>query len=137
MLIGELVERSGLTKDTIRFYEKKGLIALDKKSRRENNYKEYPEVVLDKLLLIRRLKELGFTLNEVDTFVDLWRAEDASCKNLKHLLEDKITLVNEQIQRLNGLKTRLNGSLAKRTNDDCEFEKNHSVMPLLIEFTNH
>jgi DNA-binding transcriptional MerR regulator len=37
MLIGELVERSGLTKDTIRFYEKKGLIALDKKSRRENN----------------------------------------------------------------------------------------------------
>jgi MerR family transcriptional regulator, copper efflux regulator len=94
-------------------------------------------VVLDKLLLIRRLKELGFTLNEVDTFVDLWRAEDASCKNLKHLLEDKITLVNEQIQRLNGLKTRLNGSLAKCTNDDCEFEKNHSVMPLLIEFTNH
>ena len=123
MLIGELVERSGLSKDTIRFYEKKGLIALDKKSRRENNYKEYPEVVLDKLLLIRRLKEMGFTLNEVDTFLDLWRAEDASCKNLKHLLEDKITLVNEQIQRLKSLKTRLNGSLVKCNNDDCEFEK--------------
>ena len=123
MLIGELVERSGLTKDTIRFYEKKGLIALDKKSRRENNYKEYPERLLEKLLLIRRLKDMGFTLNEVDTFLDIWRAEDASCKNLKRLLEVKITLVNEQIQRLKSLKTRLNGSLAKCNNDNCEFEK--------------
>jgi DNA-binding transcriptional MerR regulator len=98
MLIGELVQRSGLTKDTIRFYEKKGLIALDKKSRRENNYKEYPVRVrvLEKLLLIRRLKDMGFTLHEVDTFLDLWRAEDASCKNLKHLLEEKVTHVNER-----------------------------------------
>ena len=80
MLIGELVERSGLTKDTIRFYEKKGLITLEKKSRRENNYKEYSEQVLEKLMLIRRLKKMGFTLHEIDTFLDLWRAEDASCK---------------------------------------------------------
>ena len=70
MLIGELVARSGLTKDTIRFYEKKGLIALDQKSRRENNYKEYSEHVLEKLMLIRRLKDMGFTLTEVDTFLD-------------------------------------------------------------------
>lgn len=123
MLIGELVERSGLTKDTIRFYEKKGLIALDRKSRRENNYKEYSEQVLDKLMLIRKLKDMGFTLNEIDTFLELWREEDASCKNLKFTLENKITLINEQMQRLNELKTRLTDSLTKCNNDDCEFEK--------------
>ena len=71
MLIGELDERTGLTKDTIRFYEKKGLIALDRKSRRENNYKEYPAQVLEKLMLIRKLKDMGFTLNEIDTFLAL------------------------------------------------------------------
>ena len=131
MLIGELVARSGLTKDTIRFYEKKGLIALDKKSRRENNYKEYPNQVLEKLMLIRRLKDIGFTLNEVDTFLDLWRTEDASCKNLKHFLKDKITLVNDQIQKLKSLKTKLNGSLAKCNNDDCEFENAISFMPTI------
>ena len=123
MLIGELVERTGLTKDTIRFYEKKGLISLDRKSRRENNYKEYSEQVLDKLMLIRKLKDMGFTLNEIDTFLELWREEDASCKNLKFTLENKITLVNEQMQRLNELKTRLTDSLTKCNDDDCEFEK--------------
>jgi DNA-binding transcriptional MerR regulator len=123
MLIGELVERTGLTKDTIRFYEKKGLIALDRKSRRQNNYKEYSEQVLDKLMLIRKLKDMGFTLNEIDTFLELWREEDASCKNLKFTLENKITLINDQMQRLSELKARLTDSLTKCNNDDCEFEK--------------
>ena len=123
MLIGELVERSGLSKDTIRFYEKKGLINIDRKSRRENNYKEYTDKVLDKLLLIRKLKDMGFTLNEIDTFLELWREEDASCKNLKHTLDNKIILVNEQLQKLSELKERLSTSLAKCNNGDCEFEK--------------
>jgi DNA-binding transcriptional MerR regulator len=123
MLIGELVERTGLTKDTIRFYEKKGLISLDRRNRRENNYKEYPEQVLEKLMLIRKLKDMGFTLNEIDTFLELWREEDASCKNLKYTLENKVTIVSNQIQKLNELKSRLTQSLAKCNNDDCEFEK--------------
>lgn len=123
MLIGELVERSGLTKDTIRFYEKKGLINLDRKSRRENNYKEYSEQVLEKLMLIQKLKNMGFTLNEINTFLELWREEDASCKNLKFTLENKLTLVDEQMQKLIELKSRLSQSLTKCNNDDCEFEK--------------
>ncbi|HYI77996.1 MAG TPA: MerR family transcriptional regulator [Chryseolinea sp.] len=124
MLIGELVEKSGLTKDTIRFYEKKGLINLDRKNRRENNYKEYSEQVLEKLMLIRKLKEMGFTLNEIDTFLELWREEDASCKNLKFTLENKVALVKEQIQKLAELKERLIQSLTKCNIDDCEFERN-------------
>jgi DNA-binding transcriptional MerR regulator len=123
MLIGELVERTGLTKDTIRFYEKKGLISLDEKSRRENNYKEYSEQVLNKLLLIRKLKDMGFTLNEIDTFLELWRDEDASCRNVKYTLENKITLINEQLRKLTELKTRLSNSLEKCNSNDCEFEK--------------
>ena len=123
MLIGELVERTGFTKDTIRFYEKKGLINIDRKSRRDNNYKEYSEQVLEKLRLIRKLKDLGFTLNEIDTFLELWRDEDASCKNLKYTLENKILLVNDQILKLMQLKSRLSESLIKCNNDDCEFEK--------------
>ncbi|WP_276371038.1 MerR family transcriptional regulator [Chryseolinea sp. H1M3-3] len=123
MLIGELVERTGLTKDTIRFYEKKGLISLDRKSRRENNYKEYSERVFEKLLLIRKLKDIGFTLNEIDTFLELWREEDASCENLKYNLENKIALVNQQIQKLLDLNSRLITSLTKCNAGNCEFER--------------
>ena len=124
MLIGELVQRSGLTKDTIRFYEKKGLINLSDDDRRNNNYKEYSEQVLNKLLLIRKLKEMGFTLNEIDTFLELWQEEDASCVNLKYTLENKIILVEAQLTKLNELKGRLTESLKKCNNDNCEFEKN-------------
>lgn len=123
MLIGELVERTGLSKDTIRFYEKKGLITLDRKSRRDNNYKEYPEQVLHKLMLIRKLKDLSFTLNEIDTFLALWREEDASCRNLKYTLENKILLVNERLLKLIDLKNRLSESVTKCNSDECEFEK--------------
>ena len=123
MLIGELVERTGLSKDTIRFYEKKGLISLDRKNRRPNNYKEYPEQVFEKLMLIMKLKDLGFTLNEIETFFELWREEDASCENLKYTLEHKITLVDEQLAKLTELKTRLTNSITKCNNNDCEFEK--------------
>jgi len=123
MLIGELVQKSGLPKDTIRFYEKKGLITLGRKERRDNNYKEYSESVLNKLLLIRRLKDLGFTLAEIDTFFEGWQADDASCISLKPTLENKIAFVEEQLQRLRDLKTMLTASLARCNNDDCEFEK--------------
>lgn len=123
MLIGELSEKTGLTKDTIRFYEKKGLIEMPKKLRRDNNYKEYPETVLNKLNLIIKVKELGFTLNEIDTFFGLWGEEDASCENLVFTLENKVNQVGQQLERLRQLKDRLNESLLKCRSNACEFEK--------------
>ncbi|WP_374759669.1 MerR family DNA-binding transcriptional regulator [Dyadobacter chenhuakuii] len=47
MLIGELSKQTDLSRDTIRFYEKQGLIAVGRKERRFNNYKEYSEHVRD------------------------------------------------------------------------------------------
>lgn len=123
MLIGELSKRTGFSHDTIRFYEKKGLIKVDRKSRRENNYKEYPEVVYEQLVLIKTVKDLGFTLNEVDDFIRAWSDTDASCRNLTHHLEEKINRVNGQIKLLEGIKSKLKSSLQKCESDNCEFEK--------------
>lgn len=123
MLIGELSKKTGLSKDTIRFYEKKGLIQVPKKLRRENNYKEYPEQVLNRLSLIMMVKDLGFTLGEIETFFELWAQEDASCENLVFTLENKTKQIDAQIERLNQLKWRIAGSLEKCRNNQCEFEK--------------
>jgi DNA-binding transcriptional MerR regulator len=123
MLIGELSEKTGLSRDTIRFYEKKGLIEMPKNLRRENNYKEYPVTVLNKLSLIIKVKELGFTLNEIDMFFELWGEQDASCENLVYTLENKVKQVDEQIERLGQLKQRLNDSLQKCRSSECQFEK--------------
>lgn len=123
MLIGELSQRTGLSHDTIRFYEKKGLISVGKKQRRENNYKEYSEGVYDRLMLIKTIKELGFTLNEIDEFIRAWGDEDASCSNLSHHLTDKINRVDHQITLLRAVRAKLSKSLEKCQTNDCEFEK--------------
>lgn len=122
MLIGELSKRTGFSHDTIRFYEKKGLIEVNRKERRDNNYKEYPEAVYEKLVLIKTVKELGFTLNEINEFIRAWGDEDASCSNLTSHLTDKINRVDEQIKLLQGIKTKLTTSLSKCQADNCEFE---------------
>jgi DNA-binding transcriptional MerR regulator len=123
MLIGELSKRTGLSRDTIRFYEKEGLICVPQKQRRGNNYKEYPESIVDRLGMIRSIQELGFTIREIDTFFELWQEEDATCKTLVYTLENKLVQIESQIERLNQLKSRLTGSLQKCRNEQCEFEK--------------
>src|SRR6478736_4865759 len=123
MLIGELSKRTGFSHDTIRFYEKKGLIEVNRKERRDNNYKEYPEAVYEKLVLIKTVKELGFTLNEIDEFIIAWSTEDASCSNLTHHLNDKIDRVDEQLKLLQKIRSKLTSSLEKCLSNNCEFEK--------------
>lgn len=123
MLIGELSKRTGLSRDTIRFYEKKGLIKIPEKQRRENNYKEYPENIVDQLVLIRTTQQLGFTLKEIDAFFAMWQEDDASCKDLVFTLEAKLEEIDQQIIQLNQLKRALNNSLQKCRADQCEFER--------------
>ena len=123
MLIGELSKRTGFSHDTIRFYEKKGLIDVNKKERRDNNYKEYPERVYERLMLIKTVKALGFTLNEIDEFIEAWREESASCSNLTTHLTDKIKRVDQQLKLLQEIRVKLTSSLDKCLSDQCEFEK--------------
>jgi DNA-binding transcriptional MerR regulator len=129
MLIGELASKCGMTKDTIRFYEKRGLITLKNNHRRDNSYKEYSQHIHDKLLLIRELKNLGFTLTEIDKFLRLWTEDDASCSKIRFVLENKIAEVGDQIKKLTDLKESLSVSLGKCANNACEFEK---TVPSLV-----
>lgn len=63
MRVGELARRSGSSTTTLRYYEKLGL--LPRVSRTASGYREYPKDTLDQLALIRRAKELGFSLREI------------------------------------------------------------------------
>ncbi len=123
MLIGELSERTGLSRDTIRFYEKKGLIRIPGTDRRENNYKEYSEKALNRLKLIKNIKGLGFTLHEIEAFLDQWNTADATCKSNVFTLEAKISAIELQIAELARIKQKLSESLQNCRNNTCEFEE--------------
>lgn len=127
MLIGELSERCGLSKDTIRFYEKQGLITVDRKERRENNYKEYSEETYQRLMSIKWIKNMGFTLTEVSEVLDMIDANEATCQNIAEKIEDKVSRIDDKIKELlkvrsmllNGLKTCCSPSNIKTVNENC------------------
>lgn len=111
MLIGELSTKTGLSRDTIRFYEKQGLIAVGKKERRYNNYKEYSDLTLTRLLLIKHIKGFGFTLNETSELLDMIETKTASCSNVSKRVTEKIAIIDKKIQELVEIKNLMNGML--------------------------
>jgi len=107
MLIGELSKACGLSRDTIRFYEKHGLIAVGKKERRFNNYKEYSEETLKRLLSIKQFKSFGFTLNEVSELLNMLDMNEATCNNVSHKIDEKMLLINQKIKELKTVRKQL------------------------------
>lgn len=107
MLIGELSEKSGFSRDSIRFYEKIGLILVSRRNRRPNNYKEYPTEILQRLETIKQLKQFGFTLTETAELLNLMDTQRSQCEGLPEKLCEKISIIEEKINQLKSFKTRL------------------------------
>lgn len=108
MLIGQLSKRTGFSKDTIRYYEKIGLLILPKRSRMDKSYKDYPEELVHTLNAIRKYKDLGFTLEEIRELLVLRSIQVLDVSKLLQIVEHKITGINAEIDKLHEFKLRLN-----------------------------
>lgn len=112
MLIGEVSSKTGLSRDTIRFYEKKGLIEIGGKERRDNGYKEYSNDTLMRLKSIKLMKGFGFTLNEISDLLDLMVVNEATCTNVESLAREKIEIIKKKISELEQIKKSLQDGLS-------------------------
>ena len=123
MQIGAMAEATGLSRDTLRFYEKRGLL----RSRRgANGYRHYPPEAVEWLRYLRLAQSLGFTLAEIEADLPLLSAPDASAGQLRSALECKLADVD---QRIDGLQL-LRGELARRLGQDmapCPLQASNSV----------
>ena len=108
MLIGQLAKRTGFSRDTIRYYEKIGLIVLPKRARKENNYKDYPEDTVHVLNAIRKYKDLGFTLEEIRELLVLQSIQVLDISKMLQIVERKITGMDEAIEQLHNYRMKLN-----------------------------
>ena len=104
MLVGEISKKTGLSRDTIRFYEKKGLIKVNRTDSDWNNYKNYNEKTLGKLLLIKKAKGFGFTLNEIAEILDLFEMNIANCSTMSTKVNEKLTEIDKKIKELKDMK---------------------------------
>lgn len=101
MLISELAQKTGVSKDTIRFYEKAGLLDPSKRCE-ENNYRWYGDEVVERLAFIKQGKALGFTLGEIKKVIDEWGMLSPAEK--VKMTQNKIAEIDEKIKQLQGYK---------------------------------
>lgn len=124
MTIGKLAKRAGVGVETIRFYERKGLIP--EPPRRESGYREYGEETVDRVRFIRGAKELGFTLKEIDGLLSLRVDPNSPCEDVNRRVESKIRDIDERIKMLEGIR----GSLV-RLDAQCQGVGPVSECPIL------
>ena len=122
--IGTVAVRSGLTVDTIRFYEKQGLVA--KPHRSSGGFRQYNEGDLDRLSFVSRAQALGFSLVEIRELLLLRDAGSETCSHVHDLLNQKLAAVQQKIADLRKLENQLKDArkrcdraLAKECTGSC------------------
>ncbi|CAH0534149.1 hypothetical protein VST7929_02051 [Vibrio stylophorae] len=105
MKIGEVAKQTGLTTKTIRFYEEKGIVSAPE--RQDNGYRDYRDVHLQALLLIKRARMIGFSLEESGALLALSRDSGRTAADVKAKAEQKLVEIDRKIDELMAMKTTL------------------------------
>jgi|TARA_B110000495_G_scaffold148361_1_gene131230 MerR family Zn(II)-responsive transcriptional regulator of zntA len=104
--IGALASLAGVSRDTLRFYEKHGLITPD--TRTDSGYRLYSETDVYRISFILSAKEVGFTLNEIHQLLELEvTKDDKSCHDVKQFVDNKIQVVNQRLGEMEKIKQSL------------------------------
>ena len=103
--IGRLASATGIMVETVRYYEKAGLIAAP--SRTTGNYRSYREEDVARLRFIRRTRDLGFSLVEIRRMLDLAAQRDRDCSSVDALASTHLVEVDRKIADLQALRREL------------------------------
>jgi MerR family mercuric resistance operon transcriptional regulator len=124
----ELADRAGVNSETLRYYERRGLLAEPPRTR--GGYRDYPASTVDLLVFIKRAQELGFTLDEVDELLHLDAGGPDSCDAARGLAEQRRADLKRRISDLQ----RMHDSLTALV-DTCELPRADRSCALLDALT--
>ena len=105
MTIGEVAKRSEVNIQTVRFYERKGLVL--PAARSESCYRQYTEDAVRRVRFIKHAQEIGFSLREVANLLSLQVVAESTCGDVKTQAEEKISDIDEKIRKLEEMKAAL------------------------------
>jgi Cu(I)-responsive transcriptional regulator len=109
--IGELGRRTGTKVETIRYYERIGLIAAPARS--AGNYRAYGDEHLARLSFVRRSRDLGFSLDQVRALLDLADQRDRPCAAVDAIAKQHLEEVERKIADLEALRRELDSMVAQ------------------------
>ncbi len=110
MKIGELAAATGLTVDTLRYYEKRRV--LDPPQRQANGYRRYGAQHLERIRFVQSAKTLGFSLDEIVSFIPRLGAGKMGRAELEAELQEKLREVRAEIAKLGALECNLTKTLS-------------------------
>ncbi len=117
MRIGEVAEKAGVTVDTVRYYERRGLLA--PAERKPSGYRVFDAATVERLDLVRRLQGIGLTIEEMR---DALRAHDvggATCDSERWRIETVRDRIDTKISELVALRVRLDAVLTACVTGEC------------------
>jgi MerR family copper efflux transcriptional regulator len=121
MNIGRLAELAAVNIDTIRYYERQGL--LPPAARTASGYRQYQSADLERLRFILRSKDLGFTLTEIGDLLSLTKDRDSDMRGVKQKAEQRLEQVEQKIAELRrvrkGLKKLIDACPGKGEMNSC------------------
>lgn len=109
MRISEICQQTGMTKDTIRYYEDLGFLTDIQRS--DNGYKEYTRAHTEQLILLKRTKVLGFTLKEIKELAQLFFSKQLTEEKMTHYLLKKDVEIDQTILKLKAYKAEIHDTL--------------------------
>ncbi len=124
LTIGKVAKNAGLGIETVRFYEREGLI--QPIARTKSNYRLYSEDGIIRLRFIKRAKALGFSLKEIKELLLLRQDTDASKRDVKKQIEAKLEDIKKRIRDLKKIQKTL-----ETLDDHCDGEGSIKDCPIL------
>lgn len=124
--ISVVAEKAGIGVETIRYYQRIGLI--DGPEKPLSGYRVYPELTISRLRFIKRAKELGFNLSEISNLLVLG---DGKCQETKELAAHKLEIIQSKIHDLESIETTL-----QKLIQSCEESPSNQGCPIIDAISN-
>lgn len=128
LTVGQVAEKTGVNRQTLLYYEREGLLAAP--ARKESGYRIYTADVLERVCFIKRVKKLGFSLDEVKKFLALTADNTEACQEAKNLTEQKLKDIESKLQALALIKKQL-----VELSASCDGKRNPEQCSILDAFT--
>ena len=121
MLIGQIAAKAGVNIQTLRYYERRGLLPRVRRS--ASGYRKYEDATVPRVRFIKKAQELGFSLREIGELIALRETRSRSQLKVRRLAEQKIATIDRRITDLTAIRAELIDLVekckAKGTNEDC------------------
>ena len=105
MKIGQLADKTGLSIQTIRFYERKALLSAPERT--QSNYRSYSEEALKQLLFIKHCRALDMTIEEISLVLETRANPESSCESVNATIDKHIDDIEQRVMELNALRQSL------------------------------